>query len=121
MSRDFFLYFDNNFIAKNAAKIITDISLNNIKIFKVDNRGNNLFITLTYPNEITSKDNIYYNNFNYLNLKDYVSFVAIKNGMHSGEGFYFDNFLKIKKKKKINITNIYKIILDFFYGKDSRL
>jgi hypothetical protein len=117
MSRDFILQFDNDIISKNAADLIKNISLNSIKIFKVDNRGSNLFITLTYPHEISSKDKIFVNSIDELNLIDFISFVAIKNGMHSGEGFYYDNFSKREIKEKIDIIKINKIILDFFYEK----
>jgi len=118
MSRDFILKFDNDIISKNAADVIKNISLNSIKIFKVDNRGSDLFITLTYPHEISSKDKIFINNTDELNLIDFISFVAIKNGMHSGEGFYYDNFSKREIKEKIDIIKINKIILDFFYEKN---
>jgi hypothetical protein len=118
MSRDFILQFDNDIISKKAADVIKNISLNSIKIFKVDNRGNNLFITLTYPHEISSNDKIFINNIDKLNLIDFISFVAIKNGMHSGEGFYYDNFTKREIKEKIDIIKINKIILDFFYEKN---
>jgi hypothetical protein len=118
MSRDFILQFDNDLICKNGADIIENISLNNIKIFKIDNRGSNLFITLTYPYEITSKDKIFINEIEKLNLIDFVSFVAIKNGMHSGNGFYYDNFAKREIKNTIDIIKIKKIILDFFYDKN---
>jgi hypothetical protein len=118
MSRDFILYFNNDIITKNAANIIENILLNKIKIFKVDNRGSNLFITLTYPYEITSKDMIYIDDINNFNLLDFVSFVAIKNGMHSGKGFYYDNFSIRKIKDNTDIIKIKKIILDFFYEKD---
>jgi len=117
MSRDFILQFDNDIISKNAADLIKNISLNSIKIFKVDNRGSNLFITLTYPHEISYKYKIFVNNIDKINLIDFISFVAIKNGMHSGEGFYYDNFSKREIKEKIDIIKINKIILDYFYEK----
>ena len=94
-----------------------NISLNKKKLFKVDNRGNNLFITLIYPYEIRAEDKIFINGNNNFNLLDFVSFVAIKNGMHSGDGFYFDNFSKRKIEENINIVKINEIILDFFYEK----
>ncbi len=117
MSRDFILEFKNNKVCKNAEVIIKNISLNNIKIFKVDNRGDNLFITLIYPYEITPKDKIFINNINNFNLIDFTSFVAIKNGMHSGKGFYYDNFSKRNVKNVVDIVEIKKNILDFFYEK----
>jgi hypothetical protein len=101
----------------DAADIIKNISLNNTNLFKVDNRGNNLFITLIYPYEIRAEDKIFINGNNNFNLLDFVSFVAIKNGMHSGDGFYYDNFSKRKIEENINIIKINEIILEFFYEK----
>jgi hypothetical protein len=117
MSRDFILQFDDDTKCMDAADIIKNISLNNTNLFKVDNRGNNLFITLTYPHEIRAKDRIFINDNNKLNLLDFVSFVAIKNGMHSGDGFYYDNFSQRKIEENINIVKINEIILEFFYEK----
>ena len=117
MSRDFILQFDDDIKCMDATDIIKNISLNNKKLFKVDNRGNNLFITLIYPYEIRAEDKIFINGNNNFNLLDFVSFVAIKNGMHSGDGFYFDNFSKRKIEENINIVKINEIILDFFYEK----
>lgn len=117
MSRDFILQFDDNTKCMNAADIIKNISLNNTNLFKVDNRGNSLFITLTYPHEIIAEDKIFINGNNKINLLDFVSFVAIKNGMHSGDGFYYDNFSQRKIEENINIVKINEIILEFFNEK----
>jgi len=117
MSRDFILQFDDDTKCMDAADIIKNISLNNTNLFKVDNRGNNLFITLTYPYEIRAEDKIFINGNNKINLLDFVSFVAIKNGMHSGDGFYYDNFSYRKIEQNINIVKINEIILEFFYEK----
>ena len=57
---------------------------------EIEDRGTSLFVTLTYPNEILPTDvvgvegSIIVRDFGSL-----VSFVAIKNGMHSGKGFAF--------------------------------
>ena len=57
MSRDFLIVFNNKKDADNAAKnilLIQDQFGN--KLFKeIDYRGNSLFVSLTYPNEINEK------------------------------------------------------------------
>ena len=41
-------YFDDNSNAKEAEQKITNLTLNNKNLFKIENRGTNLFITLSY-------------------------------------------------------------------------
>ena len=107
MSRDFAIYFNSKNNAKNTQKILANLKLNNKNIFKIDNRGLNLFVTLVYPNEIKKNELLEASN---IQLYDYVSFVAIKNGMHNEKGFYYDNFSK-DIKSTINISEIKNIIL----------
>ena len=49
-------------------------------LFEVDNRGDTLFVTLSYPHEIKPSDP----------LSREVVFVAIKNGRHNGIGYFID-------------------------------
>ena len=110
MSRDFIIYFSDAKKAKTSEEILRNIKLKNIEIFKIDNRGSNLFITLMYPNEILKND---YINYNEIKIFNYISFIAIKNGMHSEKGFYYDNFSDYNQKE-MNIIDIKHIILTFF-------
>ena len=48
-----------------------------------------------------------------ISLKDYVNFVAIKNGMHSSKGYIYSN-LPLINTNKVNINEIKKIIYNFF-------
>ena len=83
MSRDFLLKFNNKTDASNAENLLNSFyaSTDNIKIFKVDNRGKGLFVELIYPNDIHENDSIYSNELNKKieKFKSYVAFVAIKN------------------------------------------
>jgi hypothetical protein len=110
MSRDFLIFFKDEHETKISEEILNKIKLKNQKLFQIDNRGTNLFVTLLYPNEISQND---YLDNNDICLFNYVSFVAIKNGMHSQKGFYYDNFSNYKRDQ-MNIVNIKKIILNFF-------
>ena len=110
MSRDFIIYFEKKEDADNAENILNKIRLKDKEIFKIDNRGLDLFVTFVYPNEIFKED--YLDNYK-INIYNYISFVAIKNGMHSQNGFYYDSFSNYEKKQ-INITEIKEKILQFF-------
>ncbi|MAZ07156.1 MAG: hypothetical protein CMM99_01635 [Rickettsiales bacterium] len=110
MSRDFIIYFYSEKHAKNAETILRNLKLNSKKIFKIDNRGLNLFITLVYPEEIKKNELLESSN---IELYKYVSFVAVKNGMHNEKGFYYDNFSK-NIKSTIKISEIKNIILKIF-------
>jgi len=110
MSRDFIIYFSDIKKAKSSEEILNKMKLKKKELFKVDNRGSNLFITFVYPDEIFKND---YTDCNRIKIFDYVSFVAIKNGMHSEKGFYYDNFSNYKQQE-MNITDIKDIILNFF-------
>jgi hypothetical protein len=91
MTRDFLINFENELQAKIAQDELARISVvdENILLFgEIDNRGNSLFVTLTYQLEITSATQ-YQVRERKLPLHNEVSFVAIKNGMHQGEGFAF--------------------------------
>lgn len=91
MTRDFLVEFEDVEQASNAQKILSSIVIegDQLPLFgEIDNRGQSLFITMTYPNEVTY-------NTRYIvggkseELMAKVSFVAIKNGMHQAEGFAF--------------------------------
>ena len=110
MSRDFIIYFEKKEDADNAENILNKIRLKDKEIFKIDNRGLDLFVTFVYPNEIFKED--YLDNYK-IDIYNYISFVAIKNGMHSQNGFYYDSFSNYEKKQ-INITEIKEKILQFF-------
>lgn len=55
---------------------------------EIDNRGDSLFVTLTYPHEIGETTAIIVEGAS-VQIKPHTAFVAIKNGMHQEEGFAF--------------------------------
>jgi hypothetical protein len=89
MTRDFLVDFDDAEEAGVAQKLLAEVLVNGVSpLFgEIDNRGNSLFVTLTYPNEIT--DSTTYSADKENLLLPHVNFVAIKNGMHQGKGFAF--------------------------------
>jgi hypothetical protein len=91
MSRDFLVICGSSTKAAQAEKKLSRIVVNdNMPIFEVDNRGDNLFVMLTYPHEITAKTTARLDNLIIDNFLNHVVFVAIKNGEHNGEGFLID-------------------------------
>ena len=109
MSRDFLVKFSNKNDAKNAENLLNSFfaTKDNIKIFKVDNRGTSLFVELVYPNDIDDNDSIYSKETKYKleKFKSYIAFVAIKNGEHNGIGYLTSNF-DLKQKRKDSIIKL---------------
>jgi hypothetical protein len=60
-------------------------------IFAVDNRGTDLFVMLTYPDDIPKGMGITTVGGLVADFRDHVAFVAIKNGQHSGTGYFSDS------------------------------
>ena len=120
MSRDFLIKFNNASVANIAEKQLGDIiEQNNNKLFGIiENRGDELFVTLTYPNEIKTDTKFKIKDVLLTNLFDEVSLVAIKNGMHSSRGFVYSS-AGIKRfisnnYREIDIKSINRSILNFF-------
>jgi len=91
MTRDFLIEFESEQQAGLAQKILGGIVIedDSLPLFgEIDNRGNSLFVTLTYPHEVIEKTNYVVEGQSFP-LQPEVSFVAIKNGMHQAEGFAF--------------------------------
>ncbi|MEI6834780.1 MAG: hypothetical protein WCL28_12390 [bacterium] len=91
MTRDFLINFDNEKLALAAQHLLGTVKVSDgdAPLFgEIDNRGSSLFVTLTYPLEITASTNYCVGDRN-LPLLPEVGFVAIKNGMHQEEGFAF--------------------------------
>ena len=91
MSREFLIEFETEHQALAAQKILSNVRVGeeDAPLFgEIDNRGDSLFVTLTYPREITSSTQYRVNALKAKLLPE-VSFVAIKNGMHQEEGYAF--------------------------------
>jgi hypothetical protein len=91
MTRDFLIEFDNDQQAQSAQDVLARVTVDcgDVRLFgNIDNRGKSLFVTLTYPDEITATTAYCIANRKLPLLRE-VSFVAIKNGMHQDQGFAF--------------------------------
>ena len=79
---------------------------------------------MTYDKEILKNDYVFANNKK-INIFNLVSFVSLKNGVHTQKGFlYFDSkikkLLKIKKRK-VNIIQINNYVKKIFGDKSFML
>jgi hypothetical protein len=91
MTRDFLIEFENAQQTRAAQEVMAGVRVvgDDVPLFgEIDNRGNSLFVTLTYPREVTAQTQYQIGNRKGA-LLPAVSFVAIKNGMHQEEGFAF--------------------------------
>lgn len=91
MTRDFLIEFesvDAASAAQSCLKAVVSAPGGKPIFEEVDNRGDSLFVTLTYSDEI-GPDFMVQSGGGLINLGRQVSFVAIKNGMHDPEGFAF--------------------------------
>lgn len=91
MTRDFLIKFEDKDKALHAQSLLSSIMVqtDGLPLFgEIDNRGASLFVTLSYPHEITAATKYNFLGKSYALSSD-VSFVAIKNGMHQSEGFAF--------------------------------
>jgi len=115
MSRDFLIEFNSKEEAAKAEKILNKIRVTNDELLfnEIDNRGDTLFLTLTYPNEIFKETSITDGSIKINNFYYNVNLVAIKNGMHDQKGFISTNS-GINFENNLNIKNISKKIEQYF-------
>jgi len=117
MTRDFLLEFDNYQDLSNAKSLLSKIeSQDGEIIFKeLDDRGNDLFVSLTYDKDIEDDFSLYLNGTKYQNFRNDIAFVAIKNGHHHGVGYYLDSFKSSKDPKEdIPVQNLFKVVMSHF-------
>lgn len=91
MSRDFVVFCTDAAAALDAERRLGMItSMDNAPLFVVDNRGKDLFVTLTWPHDVTADFEYRFGNEVRRGLRDEIAFVAIKNGEHDGVGYVID-------------------------------
>jgi hypothetical protein len=93
MSRDFLIEFSSVNDALEANLILNNYkdSIYNNNVFRVDNRGESLFVEIIFDKDVDA-DLFFYNGISEISkLKNKLAFVAIKNGKHDGNGFVFSN------------------------------
>ena len=117
MTRDFLITFENKSDQEKAFDQIKNIKVDHKDFLfgEIEKMDNSLFVTLTYPYEIT--ENTYINlNEKRIKLLSHVVFVAVKNGMHQSRGFAFfsDGIKDSIPRNNEHVLNINKTVLSFF-------
>jgi hypothetical protein len=118
MTRDFLVEFNTVDDAHKAKIILESIKIEGslLPLFgEIENRGDSLFVTLTYPREISLKTE-YITTEGTRKLMPEVSFVAIKNGMHDAKGFafYTSGLSKYMPTDMSHVSKIGSAILNYF-------
>jgi hypothetical protein len=92
MSRDFLVVCrDSEQAAQAQSRLAGAVAdKDGLPLFQVDNRGVDLFVTLTYPREILPGFEITVGQERFSGLDQDVVFVALKNGQHNGTGYFLD-------------------------------
>jgi hypothetical protein len=91
MSRDFLVVCESPAEAAIAAqKLASAAAVDGTPLFEVDNRGTDLFVMLAYPREIGPRFVFHIGANEYAMSGEDVVFVALKNGEHSGVGYFLD-------------------------------
>ena len=91
MSRDFLVVCEDAAQAEAASlRLNMARAADGTPLFEVDNRGEDLFVMLTYPHDIPADAGYSLGNEWHSGLRDAVAFVAIKNGQHNGVGYFAD-------------------------------
>lgn len=118
MSRDFLVECASNDDAVIAARKLANCTdQNGERLFKeVDNRGTSLFVTLTYPHDCPEGQHILCGNEPIENFRQYVGFVALKNGEHNGEGYFVDSENRVSANDDLPITDIFDLMDGHFKG-----
>ncbi|MGH8218266.1 MAG: hypothetical protein ACREUT_06840 [Steroidobacteraceae bacterium] len=97
MSRDFLVICESAEQARMAEeRLSAAICPAGSRIFSVDNRGTDLFVVLEYPSDIAAGVDFRIHDDTYRISKDDVVFVALKNGEHSGTGYFADTGARIR-------------------------
>ncbi|MEM8817884.1 MAG: hypothetical protein AAGE85_18885, partial [Pseudomonadota bacterium] len=91
MSRDFIVRCADITETLEAERRLTSACASDgARLFSVDNRGDSLFVMLSYPGDINDITHYELDGIERFDLIEDVAFVAIKNGRHNGVGYLID-------------------------------
>lgn len=118
MTRDFLVTFKSIDDAKNAQNILSKLKIaeKSEPLFgEIENRGDKLFVTLTYPDEMVAADILRHGSIK-LEILQEVAFVAIKNGMHQSKGFAFftPEIAKLCPANDSHVKELYSTVINYF-------
>lgn len=122
MTRDFLVTFGSLEDAAKAQNILSGLRISGKiePLFgEIENRGKELFVSLTYPDEILGVDVLKSEPVS-LKMFQEVAFVAIKNGMHQSKGFAFftPGIAKFAPEGGSHVKGLYFTVLNYFNGEE---
>jgi hypothetical protein len=120
MTRDFLVTFSSIEDTVTAQNILSGLRISGKMepLFgEIENRGKELFVTLTYPDEILETDMLESESVSLKMLRE-VAFVAIKNGMHQSKGFAFFTpiIANFSPEDGSHVNGLYFTALNYFNG-----
>jgi hypothetical protein len=120
MTRDFLVTFSSMEDAAKAQNILSGLRISGKvePLFgEIENRGKDLFVTLSYPDEILKCDVLKSKSVSLKMLQE-VAFVAIKNGMHQSKGFAFftPGIARFAPEGGTHVKDLYFTVVNFFNG-----
>jgi hypothetical protein len=117
MTRDFLIEFNNYSELVQAKKILSQVkSKDGREIFgEIDNRKDDLFVTLTYADDIGDHFSVFIDKQEYKDFRADIVFVAIKNGHHDTLGYYLDSDRRPNElEQKMPLKNLFGFVMDHF-------
>lgn len=115
MSRDFLLKMSSPEATLQAERVLNEARIvgSDIPVFEVDNRGESLFVTLVWPDDVTDDLALKINGRDIANFRKSLAFVAIKNGHHNPIGYGLDTG-DAPEPAGFPIQRVYHKILEHF-------
>lgn len=119
MTRDFLIEFDTAERAVEAEGVLRSVKsvTDGLPVFdEVDNRGASLFVTLTYPGDVSGGLEVQVGNGAAFDLAPHVVFVALKNGKHDGRGFiaYRGDVARLAAPDGAHVKTLHDVVLCYF-------
>lgn len=117
MSRDFTVDFASNEDKAKAVAVLESSTISGKKAFNVDHRDghHDIFVELVYPDDIQAGSALKTSAGSLARFDKMVAFVALKNGLHNGIGYFSDSArTRETMPKSIPLTQIYTEMLGAF-------
>jgi hypothetical protein len=116
MSRDFLVTCADRTQASAAeARLRSGRAADGHALFDVDNRGETLFVTLSYPREVKPGFAASFDGVTLPDLSRDVIFVALKNGHHNGIGYFLDSSARsAPDAEPIPLADLWRRVLSAF-------
>jgi hypothetical protein len=120
MTRDFLVTFasiDDAIKAQKILKVLRVEEKSKPLFAEIENRGDQLFVSLTYPDEIVETDTVKFGPIKIEILQE-VTFVAIKNGMHQSKGFAFfsPGIANLSPENGSHVKELYFTVMNYFHN-----